>query len=162
VLHLAVAAAFEDVHEADQVAVDVGMRVLQRIAHAGLGGQVDHAVEAFSAANSASMPARSATSSFTKRKPAGGCSRASRSSFSADVVVVVEVVEADHLVAARQQAQAVVHADEPGTTSNQDFHFLVSVSEEANAHEAGVMPELKPAAPVMRTFMRRVPWELGL
>jgi hypothetical protein len=40
-----VAAAFEDVHEADEVAVHIGVRILQRIAHAGLGGQVDDAVE---------------------------------------------------------------------------------------------------------------------
>jgi hypothetical protein len=45
VLHLAVPAAFQDVHEADEVAVDIGMRVLQRVAHAGLGRQVDDPVE---------------------------------------------------------------------------------------------------------------------
>ena len=39
-----VAAAFEDVAEADQVALDVGLRVLQRIAHAGLRGEVDDAL----------------------------------------------------------------------------------------------------------------------
>jgi len=42
VLDAGVAAAFEDVDEAHQVAVDIGMRVLQRIAYAGLGGGVEH------------------------------------------------------------------------------------------------------------------------
>ncbi len=46
-LHLVVAAALKDVDEADQVAVDVGMRILDRVAHTGLGGQVDHLVELF-------------------------------------------------------------------------------------------------------------------
>jgi hypothetical protein len=55
VLHAVVAAAFEDVGEADQVAVDVGVRVLQRVAHAGLGGEVDHAVELLGGEQS-SMP----------------------------------------------------------------------------------------------------------
>ena len=45
VLHLGMPAALQHVHEADDVAVDVGMRVLQRIAHAGLRRQVDHTVE---------------------------------------------------------------------------------------------------------------------
>ena len=42
-----------------------------------------------------------------------------------DVVVVVEVVEADHLVAARQQALRDVHADEAGGAGDEDFHVLV-------------------------------------
>jgi len=44
VFDAAMAASFEDVEEADDVAVDVGARVLQRVAHAGLRGEVDHAV----------------------------------------------------------------------------------------------------------------------
>jgi hypothetical protein len=42
-----VAAAFENIGEADDVAVDVGVRVLQRIADAGLRGQVNDLVELF-------------------------------------------------------------------------------------------------------------------
>ena len=45
VLHTVVAAAFEHVHEADDVAVDVGVRVLQRIAHAGLRRQMDDDID---------------------------------------------------------------------------------------------------------------------
>src|SRR3546814_4819012 len=41
-LDAVVAAGLEDVHEADDVGVDVGVRVLERVAHAGLGGEVDH------------------------------------------------------------------------------------------------------------------------
>ena len=40
-----VAATFEDVAEADQVGLDVSMRIFQRVAHAGLRGQVDHTLE---------------------------------------------------------------------------------------------------------------------
>src|SRR3546814_7843456 len=42
VLDAVVAAGLEDVHEADDVGVDVGVRVLERVAYAGLGGEVDH------------------------------------------------------------------------------------------------------------------------
>jgi hypothetical protein len=37
-----VAAALQDVGEADEVGVDVGHRVLDGVAHPGLGRQVDH------------------------------------------------------------------------------------------------------------------------
>ena len=45
VSHVVVAAAFEQVGEAEQVALDVGERVLGGVTHAALGGQVDDAVE---------------------------------------------------------------------------------------------------------------------
>jgi hypothetical protein len=66
-LNRVMAAAFEDVHEADQIAVDVGVGVEQRVAHAGLGGQMDHSLETF-AANNAAIAARSAMSIAMKRK----------------------------------------------------------------------------------------------
>ena len=56
------AAGLEDVGEAHEVALDVGARVLDGMAHAGLGGEVDHPVEGApaKAAVTASMSARSA------------------------------------------------------------------------------------------------------
>jgi hypothetical protein len=42
-----VAAAFENIGEADDVALDVGVRILQRVADAGLRGQVNDLVEFF-------------------------------------------------------------------------------------------------------------------
>ena len=45
VLYFVVAAGFEDVEEADYVAVDVGPWVFQGVADAGLGGEVDDGVE---------------------------------------------------------------------------------------------------------------------
>ena len=42
-----------------------------------------------------------------------------------DVVVVVEVVEPDHGVAAREQALRDVHADETGGAGDQDFHSML-------------------------------------
>ena len=40
-----------------------------------------------------------------------------------DRVVVGEVVDADHLVAAREQPLRAVHADEAGDAGHQDLHF---------------------------------------
>ena len=41
VLNTVVAAAFQDVRKADDVAVDIGKRVFNGVTHAGLGGEVD-------------------------------------------------------------------------------------------------------------------------
>jgi hypothetical protein len=43
-LHAVVAAGFQDIAEADQIGVYVGMGVLQGVTHARLRGQVDHAL----------------------------------------------------------------------------------------------------------------------
>lgn len=45
-LHRVVAASLENVEEADEVALQVGARVLDRVTHARLGGEVHHDVEA--------------------------------------------------------------------------------------------------------------------
>ena len=42
-----------------------------------------------------------------------------------DVVVLVEVVEPDDGVAAREQALCDVHADETGGAGDEDLHVLV-------------------------------------
>jgi len=61
------AASFDDVQESGHVAVDVDVRIGDGIAYAGLGARWT-TYGNFSAANKASMPARSARSSFTNRK----------------------------------------------------------------------------------------------
>src|SRR5262249_1204599 len=42
--------------------------------------------------------------------------------FQRHVVVVVEIIEADHLIAARQQTARGEKADEPGCAGDQKFH----------------------------------------
>jgi hypothetical protein len=39
-------AGFENIDEADQVGIDVGVGILQRIAHTRLGSQIDHPLRA--------------------------------------------------------------------------------------------------------------------
>ena len=51
-----------------EIGVDIGVRIDQRIAHAGLRGEMHDVREAVLARTSAAMPARSARSSLTKRK----------------------------------------------------------------------------------------------
>ena len=42
---VAVPATFEDIAESDQIGIDVTVRVVDGVAHAGLGGEIDHHVE---------------------------------------------------------------------------------------------------------------------
>ena len=41
-LHRVVPACFQDIEKADQVALDIHIRVVNGVPHAGLRGQVDH------------------------------------------------------------------------------------------------------------------------
>ena len=120
-----VPAAFQHVEEAGHVAVDIGVRVPQRVAHAGLGGEVHDAIERLRSSNSLLMPSRSAKSSWRNAKPGCGLKPRQPRLLQRRIVVVVEVVDADDLVAAREQSLADVHADEAGATGDQDFHGVV-------------------------------------
>ena len=119
-LNRVLAAAFEDVHEADQIAVDVGVGVEQRVAHTGLGRQVNHALETFSGEQRG------------HRRPVGDVhldeakialprQAGQAGVLEANVVIVVEVVDADHRVTTAQEGQRRVHADETGGAGEEDF-----------------------------------------
>jgi hypothetical protein len=81
-LDAVVAAAFENIDETDHVAVDVGMRILQRVAHAGLGGEIDHALRAL---DGEQIGDAGPVGDVESRNPEArtGVSRASRASLSA-------------------------------------------------------------------------------
>ncbi|KAG1462788.1 hypothetical protein G6F57_013883 [Rhizopus arrhizus] len=119
VLHATVAAQFEHVDEADQVAVDVGVRVFQRIAHAGLRGQVDHRgrlhlVEQRGQAVAVGQVERAQVQRRAQRGHAVA--------LDLRIVVVVEVVQADHRLARLQQRAGGVGTDEAGSAGEQDGH----------------------------------------
>ncbi len=90
-----------------------------RVAHARLRGEVHHALELLAARTAPPCPCWSARSSFTKRN--FGCFLQLREArlLQRDVVVLVEVVEADDLVAARQQLLRDVGADEAGRAGDE-------------------------------------------
>ncbi len=118
VLHPAVAAAFQDVGEADDVGVDVGVRVLQRIAHAGLGGQVDDDVETLVLEEPLhALPVGQVEPGELEAGPPLELRQAVL--LQLDAVVGVQVVETDHPRAAVQQALGEMKADEPGRTGDQ-------------------------------------------
>jgi len=120
-LHAMVAAAFQDVAEADQVGVDIGGRVLQRVAHPGLGGQVDHALRLVLAEHPLHRLAVADVHALLGEALVILDPRQPRL-LQRHVVVVVQVVDADDLVAAFQQTQGQRIADKAGGSGNEYFH----------------------------------------
>ena len=76
-----VPAALQHVEEADEVGVDIGVRVLERVAHAGLGREMHHDRRAGSRRTGQGWPSRSARSSRSKVKPGRPSSRSRRARF---------------------------------------------------------------------------------
>ena len=112
-------ATFQHVEEAADIGVRVGVRVDQRMAHAGLGGEIHHIGKAVGREQAPPSPrGRQGRSSRTGswetpelRQPR---------LFEPRIVIRVEVVEADHVVPIRQQAAGDMHADEPGRSGDEN------------------------------------------
>ena len=115
-----VAHALQDVQEARDVRVDVGVRVHQRIAHARLRRQVHHAVELLRRRRGPASPRGRRCRCAGRRIPAARSSCAEPRLLQRDVVVVVEVVDARDPVAPRQQPSRQVEADEPGRAGDEE------------------------------------------
>jgi hypothetical protein len=114
-----VARGFQDRQVAGQVGALVGERVVDRVAHAGLGGQVD---DALGAAGADQLHHRRVVGDVQadhgEARPAvetGGAG-----GLEGRVVVVVEDVDADHRLAAVEQALGHVHADETRGAGDDD------------------------------------------
>ena len=112
--HLAVARELEHVAMADQVRLDVGARVFEAVADAGLGAQVDDAgdveriCERFERIGVREIEALEAVAVaellLQSRKPR---------LLQLGVVIIVETVDSDDLVAALEQRARRCSADEP-------------------------------------------------
>ncbi len=118
---LAVPAALKQIDEADEVGLGIGLRIDERVAHAGLGGEVDDALEVFLAEEFGhARGIGDVELDEAKARMVGQLLQARL--LQADVVIVVEVVDADDLVAARQQALGNVHSYKSGGAGDEHFH----------------------------------------
>ena len=121
------AAGFEDVEEADQIALRVGVRIDQRIAHAGLRREVDDALETVGGKQRREAR-RIGQVEFLEAESGARAvwglrgQRVEPRPLEPRVVIVVEIVDAGDFVAAREQALRNVHADEPGGAGDENFH----------------------------------------
>ena len=121
VLDAVVTAALQHVQRARQVAVGVGVRVLDRVAHAGLRREVHDAADRGACEQRFH---RRAVGEVDAREAESLARREAREArlLERRVVVRVQVVEADDLVAAREQPLADVVADEARRAGHENAH----------------------------------------
>lgn len=128
VLHRVVAAALEDIKEADEITLEVGARVLDGVADTGLGGEVHHDVEAVLGEQTLDegRVAQVAAHEGEAAVGVGLDQHAQARVLNAGVVVAVEVVEADNnVIGLLEQLLDEERADEAGGTryKNRFTHF---------------------------------------
>ena len=125
-----VAAGFQDVVETDQVALNVDVRMINRVADAGLCGQINYDGRLVYCKYFVDKGLIGDTA-FNKDVPDGRVDRVDHAKavlLELRVVVIVHVVEADHGAASEFAAQAhnQVCADEAGRAGYQD-RFAVQI-----------------------------------
>lgn len=123
-LHGVVAAALEDIKEADEVALEVGARVLDGVADTGLGGEVHHDIEAVLGEQPLDEGgiAQVAANEGEAALGISLCKHAQARMLDARVVVAVEVVEADdRVIGLREQLLDEERADKTGRSGDEYF-----------------------------------------
>jgi len=113
VRHPVVPATFKNIGKSDQIAVDIGHRVLQRIPNAGLRGQVYDTVKFFCGKQRCHLlPIGDIHLDESEVRIFAEVAEATL--LQIDVVIIVEIVDANDLIASLQQAQPNAHADKAG------------------------------------------------
>jgi hypothetical protein len=116
-----VAAALEDRQEAGDVAVDVRLRISERVANASLRCQVDNTVESVRAEER--RHARPVLDrQLSERKPVATCQPRHAVTLQGWRVIRVEVVDAEEVVTVLQQPGGDKRADESGRSGDEDPH----------------------------------------
>ena len=131
-LHIIVATALKDVGKAHQIGVDIGVGVLQRIPHAGLGGQVNHPFRLLLPEQRFhSGPVGHILADLGESRFAGQARQARF--LESRIVVIIDVIHANDFVTAVKQPMRQMGANKPRRTRYQNFQspfslFLQKVS----------------------------------
>ena len=123
-LDLPVSRDFQQVEMADQVGAHIGMRVLNRIAHPRLRAEMDDAVEV--SAGERGGEARHVGEILVVKGEAiaAGFAKAGKARLlQANIVIGVEIVDADDLIAPRQELAGKTVTDKPGRAGDENAHF---------------------------------------
>src|SRR6267143_4105289 len=137
---LRVAAALEHVQEADEVGINVGRGVFNRVTHPCLRGQMHDCTEFAGGEKLAHRPALDDVELVTE-EPGTRKQALEARLLEPDVVVVVQVVDAHNLVTAIEQPVRQRRTDEPGSSRYKNLHFL-SVSNVVGAEGLPRIPAL--------------------
>lgn len=123
-LYGVVAASLEDVEEADEVALEVGARILDGVADARLGGEVHHDIEAVLGEQALDEGGVAQVAAYEGKAAVcvGLGKHAQARVLDAGVVVAVEVVETDdHIVGLLEQLLDEEGTDEAGRSGDENF-----------------------------------------
>jgi len=153
VLHTKVAAAFQNMQKAGDIALHIHMRIGGGIAHTGLCRQVDDALGLMRGKHGFHAGAVGQIGAFMHI--IGVCQKARQTRlFQADIVVIVKIIQPHHGIATRQQFFGGVHANKAGSAGNQNFHYnLPSTASRgstyftSNSTESGLPNARMPSAP---------------
>ena len=113
--------AFEYVQKAGDVCIDVGLRILQRVSDARLRGEMHDAIGTLALEDVPESALIGIVDCFVLKPVATNQSGKARS-LQRDIVVVVQIVDADNRVAAREQLRRDVRADESGASGDEHLH----------------------------------------
>ena len=112
-------ACLQDIQEPDDIAVDIGPRILERVAHPSLGRQMNYPGKAL--AEQVGHCRRVGNIDAMETEAAMRLQILQPRVLEYWIVLVVQIVAADDLVPLLQQVEADVHADEPGGTGDENF-----------------------------------------
>ena len=115
------AAGLEDVEVADQVGLDVGLGMGQRITHPGLRREMDDAVEIRVRPENLGQRFGRGDIGAHETEAGPGLQALDPRLFERRIVIVVEIIDTDDLVAACEQTFGHVVTDETGGAGNQKF-----------------------------------------
>jgi len=119
--HAVVPAAFQHVEEAGHVAGHIDMRVGRGVPHAGLGGQIDHALG--SMGGESLFHCRPVGQIDGQLDEVGMIEVACETSaLQLGIIIVIEAVDADYPVATLQEPQTGGRTDESGAAGDHHFH----------------------------------------
>src|SRR5438034_8980106 len=118
-LHVVVPAALQDIEESGDVAVDVGVRVFHRIAHSGLGGEVDDPPRAPLAKEAGHLCAIGDVEP-DKLEPVEVAELLKARLLQLRIVVGIEIVDSHDGVAALEEPFRDVVADESGRAGDEN------------------------------------------
>ena len=117
---LAPAEFFQQIHEARNVAADVELRILQRIAHARLRRQMNHGMK-LRAAHQRSHRRAIGQVAFHKAKIRLRRQQPQPGGLQPIVLIRIEIVEAEHPPSPVEQAFGGVKSNESGAARHQDM-----------------------------------------
>jgi hypothetical protein len=120
----AAAGEFDQIDVADQIGLDIGPRIFDRVAHPGLGAEVDDPVEA----GAVQCPLERFVVREVRLDRGKGLAVVAAElgipvALQGDAVIIVEIVDSCDLVAAAQETVGDVMADEAGGAGDEDLHW---------------------------------------